>query len=91
MKKILYIIPFFTLAFASCGGGCNNSTAEGAADCFCGLIEEQKQAEEDKDEDALSAIDDRGEAWEDEVDVHIENGDYTATEFGAAMLEAGCR
>ena len=90
MKKLIIALPLLTFFFFSCGGGCDTSTPEAAADCYCELIAEKEEADAAGDEEAMKDIDARGEAWEDEIEEHIDAGDYTEIELSMAMIGAGC-
>lgn len=90
MKRILFILPFALIC--SCSQDCDNSTAEGAVDCFCDLTAEMEAAEAEGDEERSKEIDERGNAWQEEVDKHIEAGDYTKDDMEKVISERtdGC-
>jgi len=90
MKKLFLTLPL-AVFLMSCGGGCDNSTADGAADCYCDLMSEMKEADEAHDDEAMSEIDERGEKWEDEIESHMEAGDYTENDLESAMRDKNCR
>lgn len=89
MKRLFFAVPLF-YAMASCGGACDNSTAEGAADCGCGYADEYKAAFDAKDEAKMKEIDTKMSAWEDEVEKHMEAGDYTENDVEAALEKKNC-
>ena len=84
MKKLIYALPLFVFLFASCGG-CDTSTAKGAGNCYCDLSDQMYDAELEGDEEWADEIDVKGEKWEDEVEAHIEAGDYSEEEVEAEM------
>ena len=79
------------LFFVSCGG-CNTSTAEGAADCMCNYLKEGSEALADGDKDKLEELGKKVQDLEEEVDKHVEAGDYTEDDLQAAVqaLEGEC-
>lgn len=77
MKKLFITIPALALFLASCGGKCDVSTAEGAAECYCSLTEEYIAAKDAEDEDKLKEIDEKMDKMQDEAEKHIEAGDYS--------------
>ena len=89
MKK-LFIIGTLFFAVASCGGSCDTSTPEAAADCACGYGDEYKKASESNDEAAMKDLDTKMSAWEDEVEKHMEAGDYTENDVEAALAAKNC-
>lgn len=85
MKKILFVLP---LAFylTSCGG-CNTSSAEGAADCACDYTKEIVKSMKAGDLDQVQEISKKMESLKKEVDEHIEAGDYSENDVESAMGE----
>ena len=90
MKRILFVLPL-ALYLASCGG-CNTSSAEGAADCACDYTKDMVKAMKDGDLDQLEAITKKMESLKEEVDGHVEAGDYSENDLESAMgkLEGEC-
>ena len=89
MKKIILVLGVAAM-ITSCGGGCDTSSAEGAADCWCGYMDEMVVAIGDKDADALKDIEERMEKSKEEIDGHIEAGDYSEDELEAKLGERNC-
>lgn len=81
MKKLFLILPLAAFLM-SCGGGCDNSSAEGAVDCYCDIMADMEAAEDDE---ARKAIDERGEKWEDEIEGHWDAGDYSEEDMEKAI------
>jgi hypothetical protein len=90
MKKILLILPLATFLF-SCGGGCDTSSADGAADCACNSAQDYYEAFEAKDEDKMKDIDGQMQSWENEVEGHIDKGDYSENDVEAALRKRDCK
>ena len=92
MKKLFFAIPVFLFFLASCGGGCNTSTVEGANDCMCNYMIEYTDALKDGDFEKMSEVEAKVEALKEEVDAHVEAGDYTEEELeeAAKELEGEC-
>lgn len=90
--KYLIILVAAPLIMSSCST-CDTSTAEGAGDCYCDLYEEHLdiEARQGDQDQAREELDERGEKWEDEVEAHIEAGDYTKDAVEQAMEDAGCK
>ena len=87
-----YLIFSASLVYllASCGASCDTSTPEGAADCACGYGDEYKAAFDSKDEAKMKEIDTKMQTWENEVEKHMEAGDYTENEVEAALMSKNC-
>ena len=69
---------------------CDTSTVEGAADCACYLYDQQT-LDLTKDDKSLSDDVKAGmQKWEEEVEKHIEAGDYTENELEALLEDRGC-
>ena len=63
MKK-LFIIGTLFFAVTSCGGGCDTSTAEGAAQCGCEYTTEFMNALSANDEAKMKEIETKMSTWE---------------------------
>lgn len=89
MRYLIFSASLFYLV-TSCGGGCDNSTPDGAADCACGFSEEYKAAYDAKDEAKMKEIDTKMQTWEEEVEKHMAAGDYTENDVEAALMKKNC-
>lgn len=85
------IVLLAGLTFTSCEEqACDTTTVEGAADCACYLYDQQT-LDLTKDDKSLSDDVKAGmDKWEEEVEKHIEAGDYTENELEALLEEKGC-
>ncbi|MBN4073007.1 hypothetical protein JYT74_03090 [Crocinitomix catalasitica] len=90
MKKVIFILAIGTL-LTSCGGGCDTSTVEGAADCWCSLIDEMVVAEADGDATAQADIEGRRDKAKDEIETHLDAGDYTENALEEILKDRNCR
>lgn len=91
MKKTLIGLAIIAISLTSCEEfECDTSTAEGAADCAC-YYHDQQSLDVRKDDKSLADDVKAGlEKWKEEVDKHIENGDYTQVELEKLLDEKGC-
>ena len=90
MKKILLIVVIATTSlFTSCMGGCDTSTAEGAANCLCELTD-QSVILDQTDEVAAKELSDKIIKTNKEIEKAIDAGNYTAEELKTLASERGC-
>jgi hypothetical protein len=91
MKKLLLGLTVLGALLTSCEEYvCDTSTVEGAADCGCYLYDQQT-LDLTKEDKSLSDDTKAGMSkWEEEVEKHIEAGDYTENELEALLEEKGC-
>lgn len=91
MKNILISCSLFALILTSCEEQvCDTSTVEGAADCACYLSTQQTLDLTNEDKSLSDDVKAGMQKWEEEVEKHIEAGDYTENELEALMEEKGC-
>jgi hypothetical protein len=84
IKKLFFILPFATaLALNSCGGGCDASTADGAAKCMCEMMKEYEAVE--NDEVKAKEMDDKFDKFDAEVEKNIKDGKYTENDVEEAL------
>ena len=91
MKKLFLTLSAAALLF-SCGNSnsCDTSTAIGAADCGCSYADEYYAAEEAGDDLKQEEMDEKLDKWSEEVEAHMDAGDYTENEVEAAF-PADCK
>lgn len=91
MKKTFFTLAILSLIFTSCEEfECDTTTAEGAADCAC-YLHDQQALDVTKEDKSLSDDTKAGmQQWKDEVEKHLEAGDYTENELEAQLEEKGC-
>ncbi len=87
MKKMFLAVPVAALLmFSSCGGGgCDASTADGAANCMCTMMKEYESVKDDKDK--AKELDEKFDKLEDEVEKNIKDGKYSEDDVEAAMAK----
>lgn len=89
MKKLLIVLPVaIALTLSSCGGGCDASTADGAATCMCDMMAEYEKVKDDKDK--AKELDEKFDKFEEEVEKNIEDGKYSEDDVKKALEEKKC-
>jgi xylose isomerase len=90
MKKLLIAVPVLAAAlmFNSCGGGCDASTAEGAAQCMCDMMKEYESVKDDKDK--AKELDEKFDKFEEEVEKNIKDGKYSEDDVEKAIRDKKC-
>lgn len=89
MKKLLVAATVATLLLSSCSGGCDTSTAEGAANCLCELTDESMIVDQ-ADEAKAKEFSDKIIKVNTEIKDAIEAGNYTKEELAGIAGERGC-
>jgi hypothetical protein len=89
MKKIMLVCAIGAI-LSSCGAECDTSTAEGAANCWCDLMDEAAVAAGSGDAVSIADVEERMEKAENEIEGHLEAGDYTENELEALLEEKNC-
>jgi hypothetical protein len=89
MKKLL-IISIISISFlSSCVGDCDTSTAEGAANCLCGLTDDSMILDQ-TDETKTKEFSDKIIKVNTEIKEAIDAGNYTKEELAVIAGERGC-
>lgn len=88
MKRI-FLLASIAMVITSCGG-CDSSTAEGAVDCICDKTDEVDAAIATGDLARMAEISEEMDELKEEIDAHIEAGDYTENEIEKEIAESGC-
>jgi len=89
MKKLLIVAIVATAFLSSCSGGCDTSTAEGAANCLCELTDESVILDQTDDE-AAQKLSDKIVKTNKEIKEAIDAGNYTKEQLAAIAGERGC-
>lgn len=88
MKTLLIAITAVTF-LSSCGsGGCDTSTAQGASNCLCELMDEMVVVVDDVDQ--MKKLKDKGDKYEVEIEKAIDEGKYTENELEAILQDRNC-
>lgn len=88
MKK-LFIALSAVAVLSSCGGA-NTSTAEGAADAMCELMDQMVVAAGKEDKAKLEELEKTGDKYKQEIDKAIEEGKYTENDLEKILKERNC-
>ena len=89
MKKLLMVAVVATTLLSSCSGGCDTSTAEGAANCLCELTDESVILDQTDDAKAKE-LSDKIIKINKEIKEAIEADKYTKDELAGIAGERGC-
>lgn len=91
MKNLISLGAFALIFLNSCEENvCDTSTLEGAADCACYLYDQETLNVTKEDKSLADDIKAGYSKWEEEVEKHIEAGDYTENELEELLKERGC-